>query len=70
MLVVNREKSSQSNRIDFDALRDEKNRRFVSYLFRGSAAVAQLTVNQLVAGSNPAPGAKPRKMKPELNFRF
>ena len=26
-------------------------------LFRGSAAVAQLTVNQLVAGSNPAPGA-------------
>ena len=27
------------------------------FLFRGSAAVAQLTVNQLVAGSNPAPGA-------------
>ncbi len=24
----------------------------------GGAAVAQLTVNQLVAGSNPAPGAK------------
>ena len=33
-------------------------RRFVSkLLIRGSAAVAQLTVNQLVAGSNPAPGA-------------
>ena len=27
-------------------------------LFPGGAAVAQLTVNQLVAGSNPAPGAK------------
>ena len=26
-------------------------------IFRGSAVVAQLTVNQLVAGSNPAPGA-------------
>ncbi len=26
-------------------------------MIRGSAAVAQLTVNQLVAGSNPAPGA-------------
>ena len=29
-----------------------------SPLFRGGAAVAQLTVNQLVAGSNPALGAK------------
>jgi hypothetical protein len=27
------------------------------HLFRGGAAVAQLTVNQLVAGSNPAHGA-------------
>gem|GEM_PF-6315035 len=27
-------------------------------MFRGSAAVAQLAVNQLVAGSNPALGAK------------
>ena len=31
-------------------------------LFRGSAAVAQLTVNQLVAGSNPAPGATKRRV--------
>ncbi len=30
MNAANREKSSQSNRIHFDALRDEKNRRFVS----------------------------------------
>lgn len=29
----------------------------ITSVFRGSAAVAQLTVNQLVAGSNPAPGA-------------
>ena len=27
-------------------------------MFPGSAAVAQLTVNQLVVGSNPTPGAK------------
>ena len=33
-------------------------------LFRRSAAVAQLTVNQLVAGSNPAAGA----MKNDLPF--
>ena len=26
-------------------------------IFRGSSAVEQLTVNQLVAGSNPVPGA-------------
>lgn len=31
---------------------------FSATLFRRSAAVAQLTVNQLVAGSNPAAGAK------------
>ena len=30
---------------------------FSATLFRRSAAVAQLTVNQLVAGSNPAAGA-------------
>ena len=27
-------------------------------IFPGSAAVAQLAVNQLVVGSNPTPGAK------------
>lgn len=27
-------------------------------IIRGSSAVEQLTVNQLVAGSNPVPGAK------------
>jgi hypothetical protein len=32
MIAVLREKSSQSQRIYFVALRDEKNRRFVSYL--------------------------------------
>lgn len=30
---------------------------FYYYIFRGSAAVAQFAVNELVAGSNPAPGA-------------
>ena len=30
----------------------------ISAVFRSSAAVAQLAVNQLVAGSNPASGAK------------
>ena len=29
-----------------------------NYRFPGSAAVAQLAVNQLVVGSNPTPGAK------------
>lgn len=31
MMVLKREKSSQSEQIYFAALRDEKNRRFVSY---------------------------------------
>ena len=31
--------------------------------FRGSSAVEQLTVNQLVAGSNPAPGAKKKPLQ-------
>ena len=30
----------------------------IAAVFRSSAAVAQLAVNQLVAGSNPASGAK------------
>ena len=30
----------------------------ITTLFPGSAAVAQLAVNQLVVGSNPTPGAK------------
>jgi hypothetical protein len=35
-------------------------------VFRDSSAVEQEAVNFEVAGSNPVPGAKPRKTKSEL----
>jgi hypothetical protein len=37
-------------------------------LFSGSSAVERLTVNQGVAGSNPALGANQRHAKPHVNF--
>ena len=37
-------------------------------MFRGSSAVEQLTVNQLVVGSNPTPGAMWEKQGEEPCF--
>lgn len=42
-------------------LKSFKGREFIKKIFRRSAMVAQLTVNQLVVGSNPTAGAKFKK---------
>ena len=48
------------NKTSHKHLTSDKNSNIISpfYPFPGSAAVAQLTVNQLVVGSNPTPGAQ------------